>query len=178
MKSTRHLQRIALPFALFGSWGSTWAQSIGYAPATSSVPTTSEWGLMLLALALASVAAYALRKQGAKALSVLFLAMAFLMATASEKGWLNTALATPGFTMSEDNGGTIDLSGYSGCSEFPVRGHPTIAMRILSVTPPSQTPTTSPTCEPGLVVNADGVCYMWLDLRGTPAPGSVAQPAC
>lgn len=144
------------------------AQSIGYAPATSAVPTLSEWATYLLALSLAVVGVYVGRQAGHKGLMVVTLGVAALLGIGTQRGLMSEAMAIQNPQMTSGVGGEVNLSPYSlvAGEEIEVQGHPTIAMLILNVTPASDEPTTNPTCKTGLVVPAGQSCHY--KMPGTP----------
>lgn len=176
MIETKFFARMGLLLSSATLGMQAFAQSITYAPAASSIPTVSEWGLMLLSLVLVSAAFIALRNKKSKVLMAWFMAGSMALAVGGG-GWLmSEAWAIPDATLSSDSGGTLVLSGYSG--EFPVSGHPTLAMRIVDVTPASLSTTGSPTCEAGRVVNAGGVCYVRFDSCDAASGAAAAGTAC
>lgn len=126
------------------------AQSIAYAPSTS-IPTLSEWGALLLAAAVAVAGIVMARRMGSKTVMALALGAAAVLAGGTSS-LLSRAYAVAAEHMLTDAGGTIDLTGYGEGYDIRIYGHPTISMRILSVTPPSAPTTLTPTCTAGLVL--------------------------
>lgn len=153
--------RVAVAAGLALGWQTAaLAQSIGYVPDVQTpVPTLSEWGMIVLSVLLALVAIQTARKGGSRLLSALLAVGALAAGVGVEQTLLGTAQATALEQMSIGSGGTVDLSGYPTGTEVPVQGHPTIPMRVISVSPTSDTTVQSPTCTVGLAVPAGGVCY-------------------
>ena len=161
MKLLRSLPRVSLALvaALVGMQAS--AQSLTYAPATTSVPTLSEWGLLLTSLVLAVAAFVALRKQGSKTIASVAVVLAAAFGIAGGHKIMGEAQAVLAFSMSLDGGGTIDFSAATGSVDYRVSGHPTVPMRIASMDFTSLSTTSQPTCSVGLVLAAPGgVCYV------------------
>lgn len=161
MTKKKVFSRVAIAAGLTLGWqAAAVAQSIGYVPDVQTpVPTLSEWGMIVLSVLLALVAIQTARKGGSRLLSALLAVGALATGMGVEQTMLKTAQATALEQMSIGSGGTVDLSGYSTGTEVPVQGHPTIPMRIISVSPSSDTTVQSPTCTVGLAVPAGGVCY-------------------
>lgn len=161
MKLFRSLSRLSL--TLFASMAGMQAsaQSMTYGPATSSVPTLSEWGLLLTSLALAVAAFIALRKQGSKTIASVVVVIAAAFGAAGGHEIIGKAQALVAFSMSLDGGGTIDFSAATGTSDYQVSGNATVPMRIISMNFTSLPTTNLPTCTVGLVLTApSGVCYV------------------
>ncbi|KAB2968867.1 midcut-by-XrtH protein [Zoogloea sp.] len=153
--------RVVVAAGLTLGWQATaWAQTIGYAPDLQTpVPTLSEWGMIALSILMAAVAIQTARKGGSRILSAFLAVGAISAGMGVEQTMVKTAQATPLEQMSIGSGGTVDLSGYPTGMEVPVQGHPTIPMRIISVSPSSDTTVQSPRCTVGLAVPAGGLCY-------------------
>ena len=136
--------------------------TIVYAPATpaSSIPTLSEWGMLILSVLMVVAAVVSLRKKaGNKTLaSVALLSALVLGGFAGDKviGSAN-AIVTP--VMSNPAGGTISNYFYDGI-DFAISNTSGVAQMIVSITPTVLVPTTSPTCTTNLVVPAGGSCYI------------------
>lgn len=154
------------------------AQSITYAPASTSVPTVSEWGLMLMSVVLAVAAWLVLRRQNSKALMAWAMVASLALAVGGSGRLISEAWAIPNPSMTNDSGTTLDLSAFSGGGEFSINGNQNIPMRIVSLTPTSLSTTGTPTCAVGLVVAAGGVCYVRFDACGMSAPGAISGAGC
>ena len=165
-----------LSSALLGSHAL--AQSITYAPASTSVPTVSEWGLMLMSVVLAVAAWLVLRRQNSKALMAWAMVASLALAIGGSGRWISEAWAIPSPSMTNNNGGTLDLSVFSGGGEFPINGNQNIPMRIVDLTPTSLSTTGTPTCAVGLVVPYGGVCYVRFNSCGLTTPGALSGAAC
>ena len=136
--------------------------TIVYAPATpASIPTLSEWGMLILSVLMVVAAVVSLRKKaGNKTLaSVALLSALVLGGFAGDKviGSANAIILAP--VMSNPAGGTIPPFNYDGI-ELPVTNTSGVAQMIVSITPTVPVPTTSPTCTTNLVVPAGGSCYI------------------
>jgi hypothetical protein len=140
--------------------------TIVYAPATpastpASIPTLSEWGMLILSVLMVVAAVVSLRKKaGNKTLaSVALLSALVLGGFAGDKviGSANAIILAP--VMSNPAGGTIPPFNYDGI-ELPVTNTSGVAQMIVSITPTVPVSTTSPTCTTNLVVPAGGSCYI------------------
>lgn len=144
---------------LVGCQAAAWAQVITYAPNTADpVPTLSQWGMIVLSVLMAAGAVYVGRKSGHRLLSAILCLGALALGIGVDKAIVSDATAI-GAGMSSESGGTVDLSGFPVLVDIPVGGHPTVAMRVVSVSAPSASTTSLPTCAAGVVVPANGVCY-------------------
>ena len=137
--------------------------TIVYAPATpaSSIPTLSEWGMLILSVLMVVAAVVSLRKKaGNKTLaSVALLSALVLGGFAGDKVIGSANAITPAPVMSNPAGGTITPFYYDG-TELPVTNTSGVAQMIVSITPTVPVSTTSPTCTTNLVVPAGGSCYI------------------
>ena len=137
--------------------------TIVYAPATpaSSIPTLSEWGMLILSVLMVVGAVVSLRKKaGNKTLaSVALLSALVLGGFAGDKVIGSANAITPAPVMSNPAGGTITPFYYDG-TELPVTNTSGVAQMIVSITPTVPVSTTSPTCTTNLVVPAGGSCYI------------------
>ena len=159
MKIDSHVFRLAVELMVAaGLPVPAFAQVIVYGPAATSVPTLSQWGMLILAVLLAMAAVYTTRKSGNRLLSGLLAIMALGVGVQGTPVGSVQAVSVP--TMVVNTGGTIDLSEFGpSIIDVPINGHPSIPMRIISVTPASAPTTLSPTCAAGLVVNVGQTCY-------------------
>ena len=141
--------------------------TISYAPQATSVPTLSEWAMLLLVLLLAAFAVYTLRKKGAGAgplASVLLVSALALGAMTGEKliGHANAITRIVLATMSNPAGGTVSPPILSGI-ETEVANGSGVVQTITGVTPASS-PITTPghtTCTVSLVVQPGASCWVW-----------------
>lgn len=158
MKIKLSLPKLSLAVAV-GLPTSAFAQIIVYTPAVeATVPTLSQWGMLILAALLAIAAIYTGRKQGNRLLSVM-LAVAAL-GLGAQGAPVGDVQASPQLFMANNTGGTVDLSELGGLPiNVPISGNPTIPMRIVSVTPASFTTLGSPTCAAGLLIAPGQTCY-------------------
>lgn len=134
--------------------------TILYAPATpaSSIPTLSEWGMLILSVLMVVAAVVSLRKKaGNKTLASVALIGALVLGGFAGDKVIGKANATVVPEMSLPAGGTItfDYDGY----EIPVYNTSGVAQRIVSIMPGSVT-TMGTTCTVNLVVPAAGSCYI------------------
>ena len=161
MKLFRSLSRLSLTLfaSMVGMQAS--AQSMTYGPATSSIPTLSEWGLLLTSLALAVASFFALRKHGSKTIASVVVVMAAAFGVAGGHRVISEAEARIGFSMDFAGGGTIDFTPATGAGDYEVIANGTVPMRIISMSFTSMTTTSQPTCTVGLVLAApSGVCFV------------------
>ncbi len=159
------------------------AQSIGitYAPMNAtSIPTLSEWAMLVLALLLAAVAIYTLRnKTGGKPLASIILVTALALGGMTGNklmGNANAAISPSqscNSTVRGDPWGPCDLTSASGGTiytyiapyDVPITNTTAVAQQITAVafvpyfSP--DTPLTQPQCVPGVtVLQPQGICYV------------------
>lgn len=160
-----------------------WAQSsqgiaVDYVPVTAtvtSVPTLSEWGMIVLSVLLAAVALYILRgNKGGKPLAALILASSLALGGLGGHGLLSEAHAL-GVTSSDcptdgqlcyvtvASGGTVTVKTIN--LDVAITNNTGIAQRItgirvLSETDQIRTPTLTPQCTASLVLQAGARCYV------------------
>ena len=149
------------------------AQSVGgisYAPlGAQSVPTMSEWALILLAVALAALAYRATRGQAGRTLKV-WAAGLLACATFAAAVWNQPAIATPlvSVLLDQAGGGTAAIPShpdlYTGdfFHDYSVQNQTPQPQRITGISlnsglsvPPSGK---SPKCTVGLVLQPNDVC--------------------
>ncbi len=149
------------------------AQSIviTYGPVdVASVPTLSEWGMIITAVLLAGAAVYAMRKNaGSKTvMSIVFLSALTSGTTLGHK-YISEASAAPGgMTVATGSTLSIPLSG-TPTSDFPVYNDtsPGVPLKIISVQPAEAVQgAQSPACTPGSIVAAGSFCYVKRFLPG------------
>lgn len=158
MKIKLSLPKLSLAVAV-GLPTSAFAQIIGYTPAVdATVPTLSQWGMLILAVLLAIAAIYTGRKQANRLWSVMLAAAA--LGFGAQGMPVGDVQASPLLVMANNTGGTVDVSELGGLPiNVPINGNPTIPMRIISVTPASVATAGSPTCAVGLIVAPGQTCY-------------------
>jgi len=134
--------------------------TIVYAPATpASIPTLSEWGMLILSVLMVVAAVVSLRKKaGNKTLASVALLSALVLGGFAGDKVIGSANAII-IGMSNPAGGTITPFNYDG-TQVPVWNDSGVAQMIVSITPTVLVPTTSPTCTTNLVVPAGGSCYI------------------
>lgn len=127
--------------------------TITYGPEITSVPTLSEWGMIIMAAVLAVVAVIAMRK-GAGSKTVMSLAVAATVAFGGGAYSIKDALAIAiqPLSMTSQSGGTIQVDG--GSQPTPVVNNTTVRQKILSITPPEAIDTSGSKCIPGTTVLA------------------------
>jgi hypothetical protein len=133
---------------------------ITYAPVTpASIPTLTEWTLLLLALMLGVAAFVSLRKKVAHKT----LASVALVCTLALGGVLGDKVmesANANFVgMNNPAGGTVPTFPYDGNS-LGVPNTSGVAQRIISISPTVSVLTTSPTCTTNLIVPPSTSCYI------------------
>lgn len=171
MAVVKTLNKAAVLTALVGSQSVAMAQSVivTYGPDVASVPTLSEWGMIIMSVLLAGLAVLALRKN-ARSKTILSIAVAALISFGvfSDSKWLGVARANgfPTYPMTDLNGGQVTISDQ-GTFAY-VQNDTTIPLRIISVTPQQaqQTAPNSPACVPGLVVAPGTFCYVKRNVFG------------
>ncbi len=140
---------------------------ISYAPASTAVPTVSEWGMIILSLLLVVVAVVASRK-GAGGKTVLGLALAATVSLgggsyAIKDAW---AAAPPDLSMTNAAGGVITAP--EGSIAAPVTNQTSVPMRVLSITPTTAVDTDPSGCVPGNTVVAPGAsCTVLVGVGGS-----------
>lgn len=139
---------------------------VTYGPVdVASVPTLSEWGMIIMSVLLAVVAVIAMRKKaGSKAVMSIALGAAVMFGVAQGNKYVSEAIAIPD-GMTSTTVGTFTTPLLNVDEEFEVfnRTSPSIPLRIISVEPAESaqgTFTGSPPCTPGSIVAADTSCYV------------------
>ncbi len=138
--------------------------TVSYAPASTAVPTVSEWGLLILSGLLAVAAFVAIRK-GASSKAIMGLALAS-MASLGVGGYaVRDVLAQsfPSLAMTNPAGGvvTADL----GKDPAPVSNQTSVPMKVMSITPPAAIDTDPSGCVAGTTVVAPGAsCTVLVEL--------------
>lgn len=130
---------------------------VTYGPASSSIPTLSEWGMLAMAALLVIAAAMVFRR-GAKShrlMSVLLGAAALVMGGAHLS---HEAQAVPVVTLelTVPTGGT--LSTDAGPISTPVVNRTPVPQRILSITPPSAIGGSTPCLAGSTVLSTNASC--------------------
>jgi len=135
--------------------------TIVYAPATpASIPTLSEWGMLILSVLMVVAAVVSLRKKaGNKTLASVVLLSALALGGFAGDKVIGNANAVIFAGMSNPAGGTISNMPYDG-TDFAIPNTSGVAQMIVSITPTVPVPTASPTCTTNLVVPAGGSCYI------------------
>lgn len=162
LKQMRHA--IVLAALGMGQSASMAQVVVTYGPDVTSVPTLSEWGLILMSVLLAVVAVIAVRK-GASSKTVVAIALAAMGSFGSISGtqWGRAAWAN-GFTtypMTAPTGGVLSIP-FGGGGFAYVRNDTAAPLKILSVTPQEaqQTDGNLPACTPGLTVAPNTFCWV------------------
>lgn len=107
---------------------------VSYAPASTAVPTVSEWGMILLSLLLVAVAVVASRK-GASGKTVLGLALTATVLMGGGGYAIKDAVAAVLPTLSMNNAAGGVVTAPEGSIAVPVTNDTLVPMRILSITP-------------------------------------------
>lgn len=151
------------------------AQSVGgiaYAPlGAQSVPTMSEWALILLAVALAALTYRATRGQAGRTLKIW--AAGFLAcATFAAAVWNQPAIAVPlaAILMTQPAGGTADIPSHPDLftgdffHDYSAQNQTPKPQRItgISLSPGLSIPPSGPApkCTVGLVLQPNDICYV------------------
>lgn len=127
--------------------------TITYGPEITSVPTLSEWGMIIMAAVLAVVAVIAMRK-GAGSKTVMSFAVAATVAFGGGAYSIKEALAIAiqPLSMTSPSGGTIET--YSGQAPTPVVNNTSVRQKILSISPSEAVDNSGSGCVPGTTVLA------------------------
>lgn len=166
MEKRRQTRRAALLATLAVGHSVTMAQSvvITYGPVdVASVPTLSQWGMIIMAVVLAGFAVHAMRKNaGSKTImSIIFMA-ALTYGTTLDHKYIREASALPGgMTVATGSTLSIPLSGSPTSSDYPVYNatSPGVPLKIINVQPAEAVQgAQSPACTPGTVVAAGAFC--------------------
>lgn len=138
--------------------------TVSYAPASTAVPTVSEWGLLIMSGLLAVAAFVAIRK-GANSKAIMSLALAS-MASLGVGGYaVRDVLAQsfPTLAMTNPAGGVITAD--LGKDPAPISNQTAVPMRVVSITPPAAIDTDPSGCAAGTTVLAPGAsCTILVDL--------------
>ena len=165
---------LGLAHSLVSAQGITTAWTISYAPVTpASVPTLSEWGLLVLALVMAVGTAWSLyKKAGRGTTAVLALMTALMLGAIGDHDVIRRAEATsPHPTLSLAGGGTTEPFSYwasvnpdQGLAITNTSGVPqritAITLTVNSVPATPSVPANTPQCTVGLVLPAGQSCYV------------------
>lgn len=165
MEKLKQIRTVAMLAALALGQTAAMAQVVvTYGPDVASVPTLSQWGMIIMAVVLACVAIYAMRKNaGSK--TVLSIALATVVSSGAFSGskWLNAAWAN-GFTtyfMTSATGGQLSVPTTSIFAY--VHNSTDRPQRIISITPqygPPQEVDGKPACVPGMVLAPNTACAL------------------
>lgn len=168
MEKPRQMRSAMLIAALAIVQTAAMAQSspvtVAYGPDVASVPTLSEWGMIVMAVVLAVVAVIAMRR-GAGSKAVLSIALAAMVSfgALSEFKWLGVAWANgyDTFNMTSATGGQLSVVTARGFAY--VNNNTPTPQRIISITPqylPALPVDDKPGCVPGLLVAPGTACAL------------------
>lgn len=131
---------------------------VTYGPAgVASVPTLSEWGMIIMAIMLAGAAVYAMRKNAnSKSIMSIGLAALAMAGAAGGNNILNEAWSISASEMTAPTGGSISVPVTGGV--VPVTNATQVPLKIISVTPNSVQNAAQTTCMPGVIVTPGGTC--------------------
>lgn len=126
---------------------------ITYGPDVASVPTLSEWGMIIMAVLLGIVAVIAMRK-GSGSKTVMSFALAATVALGGGAYSIKDALAVQiqPLSMTLQSGGTIEAD--SGSVPTPVVNNTSVRQKILSISPSGAVDSSGSGCVPGTTVLA------------------------
>ena len=154
MEKLKQMRSVAVLVALAMGQTATMAQVVvTYAPDVASVPTMSEWGMVIMAVLLAGVAVVAMRKGGGSKTLMSF-ALAATIALGGGVYSIKDALAIQiqPLLMTSQNGGTIQATG--GNVPTPVVNNTSVRQKILSISPSGAVDSSGSGCVPGTTVLA------------------------
>lgn len=165
MQKLKHMRSMAMLAALALGQTAAMAQVVvEYGPDVASVPTLSEWGMIIMAVVLAVVAVIAMRK-GAGSKTVMSIALAAMMSLGVVGGskWINDAWAN-GFTTYSMSAGTNGQLSVPRSSSFAyVLNDTLVPQRIISIVPQYADPQAigdKPACIPGLLIAKTTSCAL------------------
>lgn len=170
MGKLKQLRNAVLLAALAVGHSVTMAQVVvTYGPVdVASVPTLSEWGMIIMAVVLAGVAVYAMRKN-ANSKTVMSFALAATVALGGGAYSIKDALAIQiqPLSMTLQSGGTILAT--NGSVPTPVVNNTSVHQKILSISPPNAVDSIGGSgCVPGTTVLAPAVSCTVLTLGFEP----------
>lgn len=138
---------------------------VTYGPVeVASVPTLSEWGMVIMSVGLAVFAVRAMRKgSGSKTISAIALAAVGIWGAAQGYGIMGATIAAPPPGMTEPAGGTVQLQITEG-NTIPVvnNTNPPVPLKIISVSPPEVLNAPGTSCTVGRVVAPADACNVSL----------------
>lgn len=149
-----------LTCSIASAQGAFWTITYGN---QQSVPTLSEWGMIVLSLALTVFAVAALRKKGVgKPLASFVLLTGLALVGMIGNSVIRNAEASTGGEMLPSDGGTVSIFGSGGGSDVPVLNSTGSPQTIRSVSPVSNPATDSGhvTCAAGVTVSVGERCYV------------------
>lgn len=160
MKGFGKQVRNAAVLAAFGV-GHTWAMAqvvVTYGPVdVASVPTLSEWGMVITAVLLAGVAAFAMRKKAnSKTILSLALSAIGLFGGAFGHDVIDEAWSILLPEMTAPTGGVVNLPSNVGV--LPVENATQVPLKIMGVTPADVQNSPTTTCDPGVIVAPQATC--------------------
>lgn len=130
---------------------------VTYGPDVASVPTLSEWGMIIMAMALACVAVYAMRKNaGSKTIMSFALSATALFSASMGNQIIKSAQSLPPPSMNTPTGGTVNL--LSNIGVRPVQNTTQVPLKIIGVTPGGAQSSPTTTCDPGVIVAPGSSC--------------------
>lgn len=161
MEKLKQMRTVAMLAALAMGQTAAMAQVVvTYGPVdAASVPTLSEWGMIIMAVVLAGVAVYAMRKKAdSKAIMSLFLGVAGLFSAVLGNQVLNEAWADMGYAMDRPTGGSVDPNLPLNVGVIEIRNSTQVPLKIISVTPDQVRNAPDTTCDPGVIVPPGATC--------------------
>lgn len=131
---------------------------VQYGPVDAvSVPTLSQWGMIVMAMLLAMAALIAVHKN-AKSKTVLSVSLgaAALLGAGLGHQVIGDAWSLPSPSMNTATGGTVSLPSNIGV--IPVQNTTLVPLKIIGVTPADAQNSSTTTCDPGVIVAPGGSC--------------------
>jgi IPTL-CTERM motif len=165
MAVIKHIYKAAAMAALALAQTVATAQVVYGPVSVASVPTLSEWGMIIMAVVLAGAAVFAMRK-GAGSKAVMSLALAALGMAGVSQGHkiMDDAFAVIEIEIQMTNpAGGVTGPLPQNVGDIPVRNTTPVPLQIISVTPLSAQNSEVAPCRPGVIVPPNAVCYVSTD---------------
>lgn len=134
--------------------------TITYGPDVASVPTLSEWGMIIMAVVLAGFAAYAMRKNAnSKTIVSLMLGAIGLLGAGLGHQVIHSTWALPAPQMTNPAGG-VTTAIPLGIGNVSVQNTTNVPLRVITVSDPSVENAVGTTCKSGVVVPPSASCIL------------------
>ena len=159
MTVIKQMRKAAVLVAFAAAQTAAMAQVVvTYGPVdVASVPTLSQWGMIIMAVILAVVAAIAMRKNaGSKTILSFALSATALFGASMGNQIIKSAQSLPPPSMDTPTGGTVNLPTNVGV--IPVANTTQVPLKVIGVTPAEAQNSPSTTCDPGVIVAPGASC--------------------